>query len=217
MSSLLLLQHVLVLLLLRTASVDCVHCLSSECCTHDAWHKCHVATLFIVSSRVLYRMFFVVLGVLVAGDLKHEYAQSAWGFLFRGPPGCCVCRACIMAIDAPLTIIVVAGWVSLWYSQRPHDAFVAFVGEAALWLCHGSPCRIRRTLVSWAFWCFTIMESITSIVISDGFNCAHRNWQWRRCLLSLVATVPTSSDACIVFTARIFNSLITFETELWLD
>ncbi len=31
--------------------------------------------------------FVVVLDVLVAGDLRHEYAQSTWGFPFRGPPG----------------------------------------------------------------------------------------------------------------------------------
>ncbi len=31
--------------------------------------------------------FVVVLTVLIAGDLRHEYAQSAWGFPFRGPPG----------------------------------------------------------------------------------------------------------------------------------
>ncbi len=31
--------------------------------------------------------FVVVLDVLVAGDLRHEHAQSTWGFPFRGPPG----------------------------------------------------------------------------------------------------------------------------------
>ncbi len=160
--------------------------------------------------------FVVVLSVLVAGDLRHEYAQSTWGFLFRGPPGCCVHCACVAAIDAPLMMIVIAGWVSLWYSWWAHDAFVTFVNEATLWLCHGSPCHIRRTLISWALWNFTLMASIASIAISDGFNRAHCNWQWRHCLLSLVVTVP-SSDACVVFTARIFNSLITIQTELLLD
>ncbi len=46
----------------------------------------------------------------------------------------CICRACTMAIDTLLTMIVVVRWVLLWYSQRPHDTFVAFVGKAALWL-----------------------------------------------------------------------------------
>ncbi len=126
---------------------------------------------------------------------------------------CCVRHACVAAIEAPLTMIVVVGWVSSWYSQCPHNAFVAFVGKAALWLCYGSLCCIRRTLVSWALWCFTIMASIAPITISDGFDRAHRDWRWRRCLLSLVVTVP-SSNAYVVFTARIFNSSITIETEL---
>ncbi len=160
--------------------------------------------------------FIVLLNVLVAGDLRHEYAQSTWGFLLRGPPGYCVCCTCITVIDAPLMMVVIKGWVLSWYSQRSHDAFVAFIGKAALWFCHGSPCRIRRMLVLWALLRFTMMALIASIAISDGFDCAHRNWLWRCCLLSLGATVP-SSDACVVFTARIFNSLITIQTELSLD
>ncbi len=160
--------------------------------------------------------FIVVLNVLVAGDLRHEYAQSAWGFLFRGPPGCCVCHACIAAIDAPLTMIVVAGWVLWWYSWRSHNAFVAFVSKAALWLHYSSPCCIRRMLVLWALWCFTMMMPIASIVISDGFDCAHRNWQWYHWLLLLVTTVP-SSNACVMFTAKFSCSLITIQTELSLD
>ncbi len=128
----------------------------------------------------------------------------------------CIRCTCVAAIDAPLRMIVVVGWVLSWYSQCSHDAFVAFVGKAALWLHHGSPHRIRRTLVSWVLWRFTMMALIASIVISDGFDCAHHDWRWCCCLLLLVATVP-SSNVCIVFTARIFNSLITIQTELSLD
>jgi hypothetical protein len=61
-----------------------------------------------------------------------------------------------------------------------------------------------------------MMASIASIAIIDGIDQAHRDWQWCRCLLLLVATVP-SSDACVVLTARVFNSLITIETELSLE
>ncbi len=46
----------------------------------------------------------------------------------------CIRHAFVVAIDAPLTKIVVPGWVSLWYSQRPHNSFVTFIGKAALWL-----------------------------------------------------------------------------------
>ncbi len=206
-------QRLLVLLSLGTTSVDCVRCLSSKCRACDAWRKCHMAAFLLFLRKFFIACFVAVLNVLVAGDLRHEYAQSAWGFLFRGPPGCCVCCACIVAIDAPLTMIVIVGWVLSWYSQRSHDAFVTFVGKAALWLCHSSPRCIRRTLVLWALWCFTMMALIASIAISDGFNHAHRNWWWCRCLLLLVTTVP-SYDTCVVFTARSFNSLITIQTEL---
>ncbi len=54
-------------------------------------------------------------------------------FPCRVSPSCLHC-ACIATIDAPMTIIVVSGWVSLWYSQWPQDALVLFVGEASLWL-----------------------------------------------------------------------------------
>jgi hypothetical protein len=60
------------------------------------------------------------------------------------------------------------------------------------------------------------MVLIASIAIINGIDWAHRDWRWRHCLLSLVATVP-SSDACVMLTAGIFNSLITIETELSLE
>jgi hypothetical protein len=59
------------------ASVNCVHCSSSECCVCDAWCKCHVAAYFIISLQVLHHVFFFVLDALVTRDLRHEYAQSA--------------------------------------------------------------------------------------------------------------------------------------------
>ncbi len=46
----------------------------------------------------------------------------------------CVCRARFATIDALAAIILVVVWVSLWYSQRPHYALVAFVNKAVVWL-----------------------------------------------------------------------------------
>ncbi len=104
------LQLALALLLFGMASVDCVRCLSSKCHARDVWRKCHVAAFSIVLHKFFISCFVVVLNVLVTGDLRHEYAQSARGFLFRGPPDCCcVCRASVAAIDALLTMIVGAG------------------------------------------------------------------------------------------------------------
>ncbi len=58
-----------------------------------AWRMAQLSPgfLFYCFTRILYLMFFVVvLDVLVRGDLRHKYAQSAWGFLFIGPPDCCL-------------------------------------------------------------------------------------------------------------------------------
>jgi hypothetical protein len=64
-------------------------------------------------------------------------------------------------------------------------------------------------------WHLTMMAFIASIAIDDGIDCVDCNWQWQWCccLLLLVTTVPCS-DACVMFTARIFNVLITIQTEL---
>ncbi len=43
--------------------------------------------------------FVVVLDILVARDLRHEYAQSTWGFLFRGPPGYWLHLSCLHCGD----------------------------------------------------------------------------------------------------------------------
>ncbi len=76
---------------------------------------------------------FVVDPTSIMGDQGHEFAQSAWAFPCKASPSY-VCCACIVVIDTPMPIIVVAGWVMLWYSQCPHDALVAFVGKTTLWL-----------------------------------------------------------------------------------
>jgi hypothetical protein len=48
---------------------------------------------------------------------------------------------------------------------------------------------------------------IASIAIGDSINCAHHDWQCRRCLLLLVATA-TISNAHIAFAATFFSSLL---------
>jgi hypothetical protein len=77
---------------------------------------------------------------------------------------------------------------------------------------HGSPHHIRGALVLRALLRITMMALIASMVINDGLNRAHCDWQCRCYLLLLVATVP-SSDAYVVFTAKIFYSLITVQME----
>ncbi len=165
--------------------------------------------------------WFVVLDVLVVGDLRHEYAQSTWGFLFRGPPGCWLCLSrlrrgnwhsfdndCCCGVS--IVVILMTSLQCLccvpWQGRLVAPMLIAMALFAAL----------EGRFVLWARWRFTMMASIVSIMISDGFDRAHRDWRWCRCLLSLVVTVP-SINTCVVFTARFFNSLITIQTELSLD
>jgi hypothetical protein len=51
------------------------------------------------------------------------------------------------------------------------------------------------------------MVLIASIAIGDGFNHVHRDWQYCRHLLLLVATT-NSSDAQVAFAATLFTSLL---------
>jgi hypothetical protein len=62
---------------------------------------------FIVLHKFFILCFVVVLNVLITGDLRHEYAQSAC--LEDLLIVVCVRRASVAAIDAPLKMIVVAG------------------------------------------------------------------------------------------------------------
>ncbi len=61
-------------------------------------------------------------------------------------------------------------------------------------------------LASWVLWCLTMKALIVSIMIGDGFNLVHHDWQCRRRLLFHVATA-TTSDACAAFAATLFTSL----------
>jgi hypothetical protein len=95
LSSVLSSQLMLVLLLLGMVSVDCVHCSSSECRTHDAWRKVTWLYVLLFFHKFFIACFVVVLNVHVAKDLRHEYAQFAWGFPFRGPPGSWLRSSCL--------------------------------------------------------------------------------------------------------------------------
>ncbi len=91
----------------------------------------------------------------------------------------CVCCTCIAAIDASLVMIVVAGWALLWYSQCPHDPFVAFVGEAALWLRGWLP-----WLSSLGSWDPHLVSTLA--LHNDGVDCIHCNQWW---LWSLIVPI----------------------------
>ncbi len=199
----------LVLLLLGTVSVDCVHHLSSKCRARDAWCKCHVASFFIVSLHVLHCMFCCCSQHSRRGRSEALICPIYLRFSVKRTS-----RLLVVFLALVLRrLTLLWPWLSL-QNEYHHDTHNILMTPLSRSLarppcgskanCHGSPCCIRGTLILWALWRFTMMALIVSIMISDGFNCAHCDWRWCHCLLLLVATVP-SSDPCIVFTARIFQ------------
>ncbi len=97
----------------------------------------------------------------------------------------CVSCTCVAVLDAPLMMIVVAGWVLLWNSQRPHDVFVAFVGKAALWL------------QGWLPWlsssCSRVACLVSALVLhNDSIDCVHHDhwWLWLCPLQSTMMLLP---------------------------
>ncbi len=102
-----------------------------------------------VSRGCMFLLFFTSSSLRVLLLFLMFLPQEIWGMNMPNLPEVsyledllvigCVCCTCVAAIDAPLTMIIIAEWVLLWYSWCPHDAFVVFIGKAALWLQGWSP------------------------------------------------------------------------------
>ncbi len=197
-------------------SIVCVACPASVAhVTHGAMSRGCIFIVFFC--KFFIACFVVVLDVLVAGDLRHKYSQSTWGFPLSGPSGYWLRLSCLHhgnwhPVDddccremSIVVILTTSSWCLCCICWQ--GCLVASEVD-----CHCPSCQVRGTLVLWALWHFTMMASIASIAISNGFDCAHCYWWWHCCLLLLVVTVP-SSDDYIVFTARIINSFITIQTE----
>ncbi len=75
--------------------VNCVRHSSSKCRASDAWRKVTWLYFLLFFHKFFIAFFVIVLDVLIAGDLRLEYAQSTWGFLFRGPPGSWLHLSCL--------------------------------------------------------------------------------------------------------------------------
>ena len=186
----------------------CLCCGYCECPTRDAcstWHGGYA--VFVACLCCLFLLIvFVDPGARVVGDPGHDLPYlleaSCWGMA-----SCLFWRTGIAAIDAPATIIVVVQWVLSWYSQRPHNALVVFVGKAALW--HQGrllpwPPLLRASWSSQEALASLVENDIDSADIAIGgdgvIDC--------RCLLQL----------CLVLTLTLrsrldFDSLITIRTE----
>jgi hypothetical protein len=188
-------------------SVDCVCCSSSKWCAHDAWYKCHMAVFFMFFCKFFIAYFVVVLNVLIAGDLRHEYAQSAWGFLFRGPPGywlhslrlhrgnwcsfdndcCCRMNIVVILMMSSWRLYCVCRWGRLVAPRLIATALLVALEER-------SSCEHFGASQWWHQ--LGSLQSVMALIIPIVIGKLHC------CLLLLVATVP-SSNACIVFKARI--------------
>ncbi len=68
-------------------------------------------------------------------------------------------------------MIVITGWVLLWYSlMTPLLRLLVRLPCGSEADCYGFPRCIRGMLILWALWRFTMMVSVASIAISDGFD-----------------------------------------------
>ncbi len=127
----------------------------------------------------------------------------------------CIRHACVAAIDALAAIIIIFGWVSLWYSQRPHSALVSLLVRRPCGFeadCHGLTCQVWE-ITLWALLRLTMKTLIVSIMIGDGYNHVHCKWQCHCRLLLLIATAP-SSDAHVTFAAMLLTSSLNWINEI---
>ncbi len=95
-----------------------------------------------------------------------------------------VCYASVATIDLPVVIVLIAIWVSLWYTQCPHKALVAFVGKAALWLqgklpqpslsCLRGPSCERVGASQWLCWLHPWIGDCSNSLTPIGPYLAHR-------------------------------------------
>ncbi len=203
-------------------SIVCIACPASVLCMT---HGPSVTWLYVF---IVFHEFFIACFVLISMFSSPEI----WGMNMPNLPevsrledllvlGCVHC-AVIAAIHAScddvcccgMSIIVTlmrSSWRLCCICQQGRLVALRLIAMALLVrLEERSSCE-RFGTSQWWRWLSPLWSVLASI-----FDRAHCNWQWRRCLLLLVATVP-SSNACVVFTARIFNSLITIQRELSMD
>ncbi len=153
-------------------SVNCVHCLSTKCRAHYAWCKCHVAVFLLLFFNFFIACFVVVLNVLVKGDLRHEYAQSTWGFLFGWPLGYCLHSLCLRR----------GNWCSFY-----NDC------------CCGMSIIMILTTSSWRLCCVChlvaprLIATALLIALGECSSCerfgASQWWRWLRPLQSVMASI----------------------------
>ena len=159
------------------------------------WRMFHVSWRLRCFCCLLLLIVFVDPNARIVGDQGLDF-PNLLEVSCRGMASCLFWRTGVALIDTPAMMIIVARWVLLWYSRRPPDALVMFVGEAVLWHQGG----LLPWPLSWCSRCSSC-ETLASLV-ENNVNSARRDrQQWCPRLSLLVATVP-SSDNYVAFKAR---------------
>ncbi len=130
---------------------------------------------FIVVHKFFISCFVVVLDVLITGDLRHEYAQSAWGFLFRGPPDFCLHSSCFCR----------GNWRSFDNDCRCGMSIVVILTTSSLLHCR--VCWWGR-LVAPSLIATTLLVKLAGRLSRERFG-ASQWWHWLRPLRSLIALI----------------------------
>ncbi len=153
---------------------------------------------FIVFCEFFITCFVVDFGILVAGDLRHEFAQSAWGFMFRGPPGswlhlshlrwgnqyfcdgdCCHGMSIVMILTRPWwCLCCICWWGHLVAPRLIATALLIALGGCSFCECFVTSQWWRQLLPSQS-----MMALIVSVVIGNGVVAC--------CCLLWLCLVPT--------------------------
>jgi hypothetical protein len=178
----------------RCQSIVCVNCPASVAHVTASVTWLYFLLFF---GEFFIACFVVVLNVLVAGDLRHEYAQPTWGFPFRGPPGSwlrlsclhcgnwcsfdndCCCRKSIVVI------LTMSWWCLCCVCWRGRLVAPRLIPTALLIALEARSSRERFSASQWwhqscPLW--SVMALIVPIVIGNGVVAC--------CCLSRLCLVP---------------------------
>jgi hypothetical protein len=116
--------------------------------------------------------FVAFLDVLVAGDLRHEYAQSAWGFPFRGPPGYWLRSLRLRC----------GNWCSFDNDCHSGMSIVVILTTSSRRLCcvHWQGRLVTLRLIAPTLLIALEELSLESAFVhhNDGIDCIRGNWWW---------------------------------------
>ncbi len=195
------LQLALVSLLLGTVSVNCLPCLSSKCRACDASCKCLMAVFFLFFQEFFMACFVVDLDILV------EYAQSIWGFPFRGPPGSLLHSSCLH----------LSSWHSFDNDCCCRMIIIMILMRSSWRLCcicqHG--CLVAPRLIAKA-----LLIALEELFSGEHF-CASQWWRWS-CpwQLTMALIVPITNGnvlvACCCLLQLCLVSMLTLCSQLGL-